>query len=54
MSGNELGNPHFDGAAQSGAADNQDPELQQIIDAWPDLPRPVQQRILVMVEVVGR
>jgi hypothetical protein len=52
---NDLGESIHPGAARSGAVrDNIDPELQQIIDAWPGLPRQVQQRILAMVEAAGR
>jgi hypothetical protein len=48
-------NKHFSSSsgAESGAVHNVDPELHQIVTAWPTLPEPIRRAVLAMIEVSG-
>jgi hypothetical protein len=49
------GNSHFSpqSAAESGAV-GANPELREVVEAWPDLPEPIQAAILALVRSVAR
>jgi len=56
--GKDLQNPSPEGGAESGAVSPIsgpiDPDLQRVIDAWPNLPEAVKAGILAMVKASGK